>query len=181
MKKSLTAILATILFISCGSEEVYPITYTFDKANEVSTVILTQEADGLGLVKEINTYQSIENLGLTPFEFFTTAGSLQTFESITIDSEIELTINFGMDTPIGQFSTVPYENNEVSQLGLIIEDDIIRQRACFSLSPNPLSLQVDFCDEEDAVEAGNNLFLNSGLGVGDTLAYSIIEYEYVKE
>lgn len=183
MKNILIAIIAITLFISCGGEEEYPITYTFDKANEVSAVILTENEQGL--VVEIDKFQSIENLGLSPFEFFTMIAGLQIFKSITIDSETDLTIDFGMDTPLGQVVSFPYTDNEVGQLGLIIEEDKIRQRACFDLSSSsltyPSTLNANRCDEEDAGIAGSEVFTALGFSTNDTLAYSIIEYVYLKE
>jgi hypothetical protein len=179
MKNILTIILATTLFISCGSEEEYPITYTFDKANEISSVVLT--ADNTGDVIEIDKLNSLESLGLSPFEFFTMTAGLQVFKSITIDSETELSIDFGMDTPLGQVVSFAYTDNEVSQLGLIIEEDKIRQRACFDLSSSPTypsSLNANRCDEEDAGIAGREVYTSLGFSTNDSLAYSIIEYVY---
>jgi len=180
MKNLLTIILTTTFLISCGSEVEYPITYTFDKTNEISAVILTQNTQGL--VIEIDKFQSIENLGLSPFDFFTSIAPLQTFESVTIDSETDLTIDFGMETPLGQIVSFPYTGNELSEFGLIIEDDQIRQRGCYDYTLTPLSsLNANICDKDNASAAGNELFLNSEFGVGDTLAYSIIESVYLKE
>ncbi|MFT6334434.1 MAG: hypothetical protein ACI86M_000141 [Saprospiraceae bacterium] len=182
MKNILTIILTVILFTSCGSEEEYPITYTFDKANEISSVVLT--ADNTGEVIEIDKLHSLENLGLSPFEFFTMTAGLQVIKSITIDSETDLTIDFGMDTPVGQVVSFPYTDNEVSQFGLIIEEDKISQRACFDLSSSPTypsSLNANRCDEEDAGIAGLEVFTALDFSTNDTLAYSIIEYIYLKE
>ncbi|MFT6337892.1 MAG: hypothetical protein ACI86M_002965 [Saprospiraceae bacterium] len=184
MKNILTIILATTLFISCGSEEEYPITYTFDKANEISSVVLT--ADHEGTIIEIDKYQSIENLGVSPFEFFLGVDIQTSFKSITIDSETDLTIDFGMDTPLGQTVSLPYTNNELnelgelSELGLIIEDDKIKQRTCFDMSISNVSLNANICDKEDAGIAGRDAFTTYGFSTNDTLAYSIIEFVYIR-
>jgi len=182
MKNILTSLLAVTLFLSCGSEEEYPITYTFDKANDISSVVLT--SDNTGEVIEIDKLHSLENLGFSPFEFFTMTAGLQIFESITIDSETDLTIDFGMDTPLGQMVSFAYTDNEVNQLGLIIEEDKIRQRACFDLSLSPIypsSLNANRCDEEDAGIAGGEVYTSLGFSTNDTLAYSIIEYVYLRQ
>jgi len=180
MKNILTIIIATTLLISCGSEVEYPITYNFDVTNEISAVVLTQNQEGL--VIEIDKFQSLENLGLSPFEVFTSLETLQTLKSITLDSETELTVDFGMETPIGQIVSFPYTGNELSELGLIIEEDQIRQRGCYDYTLTPISsLNANICDKDNASAAGNELFLNSEFGVGDTLAYSIIESVYLKE
>ena len=180
MKHTLTILLASIFILSCGTdEEEYPIVYTYDKAVEVSSVILT--ADNDGAIVEIDNLESLERLGPSPFEFFTSVSGLQTVESITIDSETEVTVDFGMDTPIGQIVSFPYVDNEVSSLGLIIEDDQIRQRGCFDLSASPTypsSLNANNCDNEDASIAGRDLFTSLEFSTNDTLAYSIIDFVY---
>lgn len=180
MKHTLTILLASIFISSCGTDEVeYPIIYTYDTAVEVSSAILT--ADSNGEIIEIDKLESLVQLGVTPFEFFTSVSGLQTVESITVDSETEVTVDFGMITPIGQVVSFTYVDNEVSQLGLVIEDDKIRQRGCFELTSSPTypsSLNANLCDEEDASIGGRETFSSLGFSTNDTLAYSIIEYVY---
>lgn len=180
MKNLIYTLIFTTIFMSCGSDPEYPITYTFDKQNEISSVVLTENVQGL--VIEIDKFQSIENLGLSTFEFFTSVAPLQTFKSVTVDSETDLTVDFGIETPLGQIVSLPYTGNEFSEFGLIIEEDQIRQRGCYDFTLSPLaSLNANICDKDNASAAGNELFLNSGFGINDTLAYSIIEGVYLRQ
>jgi hypothetical protein len=88
-----------------------------------------------------------------------------------------------MATPLGQVVSFPYMENELSQLGLIIEEDKISQRACFDLSSSPTypsSLNANKCDEEDAEIAGREVYTSLGFSKNDTLVYSIIDYVYIR-
>lgn len=181
MKKLAIAIITVLSIMSCGDDEItYPTTYNYSDSVEVSTATIT--ADESGNIIEVDKLHTIDGAGVSLFELFNSDEMFSgKVSSITLDSEVELTIDFGMDTPAGQFLTVPYSGDSLAQLGLKVIDDEIVTSICHSLAFIDgvfLDKFSTYCFDDNAALVSQKKFAEDNMNAGDTLAIMIINHIY---
>ncbi len=185
--KSILFLMTVILLTSCGSEEdSYPIVYIFDKSEITESTIYT--VDGLGNDVFPNTIFPFTDSGVTQIEFFEQLSLDFPIDKITLIDESKVKVEFNQNVLEQKPIEVSYSDDQevlVPEFGIAMDGENIYGQACLNLNaqimPYAPVLEINFCNEDSAIDACKKIYNDRIYQMGDTLALSIQRFIFVKE